>query len=318
VLPSLSIVIPSHNRVDLLNKCLHSVIRHAPPGTQILVVDDNSPSACVTETARKFPSVEVIRLSKRSGFAVAVNHGVQLARGTIVELLNDDTEVCPGWAEAALQVFENEKIGAVAPLVLMDSSGKVPRVDSAGDRYYWGGIAGKRGHRQELGAENLVAGPVFGASGSSAFIRRDLFLRAGGFPEKFGAYFEDVDLAFRIHRMGFAIHFEPRSRVLHRVSASYGKPSRRLLEKQSLNEERVFWRNMPMGMLGSALPHHIAVLAAKSVQRWQSGGLAPFICGRLRILSEVKELVQHRQWLRELGPKPQVQSWGIEKVFWGL
>jgi GT2 family glycosyltransferase len=316
VLPSLSVVIPSHNRVDLLTNCLRSIIKHAPAGTQILVVDDCSPGACVSLTAQGFESVEVLRLSRRSGFAEAVNRGVETATGTIVELLNDDTEVTAGWAEPALEIFEYSNVGAVAPLVLIDSPGSPSRVDSAGDRYYWGGIAGKRGHRKQFVPGAFDPGPVFGASGSSAFIRRELFLRAGGFPEQFGAYFEDIDLAFRLHRMGFAIHFEPRSRVLHRVSASYGKPSRQLLEKQSLNEERVFWRNLPLGVLARAIPHHVAVLAAKSWQRWRAGGLAPFICGRLRILSEVKELVRHRQWLKELGPKPQVQSWGLERSYW--
>src|SRR5205085_2041573 len=90
------------------------------------------------------------------------------------------------------------------------------------------------------------AGPVFGASASSAFYRRDVLVGVGAFPESFGAYFEDVDLSFRIRRAGWQIRFEPTSLVWHRGSASYGKrPRRRVLERQSLNEERVFWRNLP-------------------------------------------------------------------------
>jgi GT2 family glycosyltransferase len=317
VLPSLSIVIPSHKRTDLLADCLRSVMKHAPARTQVVVVDDGSPAGSVYETARGFDSVEVVRLAQRGGFSTAADCGVRQATGVVVELLNDDTEVSAGWAGPALEAFLDPRVGAVAPLVLCPGEGGPQRVDSAGDRYYWGGIAGKRGHRKLFAPGRYAPGSVFGASGSSAFLRREAFLRVGGFPEQFGAYFEDIDLAFRLHRAGYEVRFEPRSRIMHRISASYGKPARSLLEQQSLNEERVFWRNLPGPELLQALPHHLAVLAAKTWQRWRTGGLAPFLCGRLRILSEVRELIRHRQWLGQLGPRPQVQSWGVERSYWG-
>src|SRR4051794_25338669 len=70
----LSIVIPSHNRPDLLAACLDSVRRHAPE-VEVLVVDDDSPDGCASATARA-AGVEVLRLPRRSGFCVAVNAGV--------------------------------------------------------------------------------------------------------------------------------------------------------------------------------------------------------------------------------------------------
>src|SRR5262249_4566959 len=156
------------------------------------------------------------------------------------ELLNDDTEVTTGWADAALARFEEAgDVAAVAPLVLLWQEGlESPRIDSAGDRYYAGGIAGKRGHGQPLIPAYLRPCAVFGASASSAFYRREAVLRVGGFPEDFGAYFEDVDLAFRLQRAGYRALFAPASRVLHHGSASYRRP-RALLEQQSRNEERV-------------------------------------------------------------------------------
>ena len=109
-------------------------------------------------------------------------------------------------------------------------------------------------------------------------------LQVGAFPENFGAYFEDVDLAFRLNRAGWQVRYEPASRVFHRGGSSYGRAQRRLLEQQSRNEERVFWRNLPGPALRRALPRHLGVLAAKAWRRWHEGGLAPFLCGRLRDL----------------------------------
>jgi GT2 family glycosyltransferase len=316
--PALSIVIPSHQRTDLLRACLASVLQHAPAGTQIIVVDDGSLEGRVSTATGKFSTVTCLRLPRRRGFCVAANAGIQAARSEIVELLNDDTEVTAGWAEAALGNFANPKVAAVAPLVLFrEQRNGAARIDSAGDRYYLGGVAAKRGHGQVLQGECLEAGPVFGASGSSGFYRGDVLLRVGGLPEQFGAYFEDVDLAFRLHRAGHEVRFEPRSRVYHHVSASYGRPGRALVERQSLNEERVFWRNVTGPALRAALPRHAAVLAAKAWRRWQEGGLVPFVCGRLRVLAETGELFRHRRWLHTLGPGDAIGDWLVERRYWG-
>jgi GT2 family glycosyltransferase len=317
--PSLSVVIPSHNRPDLLHACLAGVTRHAPPGTEVLVVDDGSPGGAVAAVAESFPGVRLLRRARRGGFCAAANTGVRAALHPIVELLNDDTEVTAGWADAALAGFADPAVAAVAPLVLRGESGQrgAYRVDSSGDRYFVGGVAGKRGHGEVLGPDHLRPGPVFGASASSAFYRREALLAVGGFSETFGAYFEDVDLSFRLHWAGYRVFYEPAARVWHHGAASYGPGDRRLLEQQARNEERVFWRNLPRGLLVRALPLHLAVLAAKALRRWRDGGLIPFLCGRLGVLTEVRELVRHRRGLRARGPDPDPAGWGLEYRFWG-
>jgi GT2 family glycosyltransferase len=315
--PPLSVVIPSHSRPDLLRRCLASVRANAPLGTEILVVDDGSAEGCVVAAAAEFPAVGVIRHDTPRGFCAAANAGLRAASNRIVELLNDDAEVTAGWDQAALAHFTDASVAAVAPLVLMGPPGDgVPRVDSAGDRYFVGGFAGKRGHRRPLTGDYLHGGPVFGASASCAFYDRDLVLKVGGFPEEFGAYFEDVDLSFRLHWAGRRVVYEPESRVWHRVSASHGVPRRRLLEQQSRNEERVFWRNLPRGTLVRALPWHLAVLAAKAAKHWRDGGLGPWLRGRLRVLGEWRDLARHRRLLLSWCPRPDPTAWGVEDWPW--
>ncbi|HEY1378873.1 MAG TPA: glycosyltransferase [Gemmataceae bacterium] len=336
--PPLSIVIPTHNRADLLRLCLRSVVRHAPPDTEIIVAADGSPGAAVGD---EFPGVRLVRLPRRRGFCGAANAGIAAARGEIVELLNDDTEVTAGWAAAALACFADPRVAAVAPLVLVHPASGValaPRVfhqsatvvrargahatpfaktiiDSAGDGYDRGGFARKLGHGEPLTADHRRR-EVFGASGSSAFYRRELLLRVGGFPESFGAYFEDVDLAFRLRRAGGVIIFEPGSRVLHHGGSSYGRPNRRLVEQQSCNEERVWWRNLPGRDLVRSLPRHLAVLAAKAARRWREGLLLPWACGRLRAWSEVVADRRHQRQLGRLGPSAALADWHVAPRPW--
>ena len=305
----LSIVIPTHQRADLLRRCLGAVRSEAPGQTEIIVVDDASPNGCASQVAHDFGKVHVVRLPTRRGFAAAANAGIHASRGAIVELLNDDTEVQPGWADAALSWFTDPTIGAVAPLVLAWPHGD--RIDSAGDRYYLGGVAGKRGHGQRLGPDFATPQVVFGVSAAAGFYRRAALDEAGLFPEEFGSYFEDVDLAFRLQRAGWRAMFEPRSRVLHHVSASHGTTRRRLLEQQSCNEERVFWRNVPGRDLRQAAPKHAAVLLGKAWKRWHEGALTPWIFGRLRVLLEAATLNRQRQALADRS----CRDWGVDETF---
>jgi GT2 family glycosyltransferase len=300
---------------------LQSIEQHAPAGTEIIVVDDASPDSGPAHVVANFAGVRCLRLPRRQGFAAAANAGLRAARGEIVEFLNDDTEVCAGWGEAALAGFADPAIAAVAPLVLFHPATKTdnasaPVLDSAGDRYYCGGVAGKRGHGLTLGSGLTEPKRVFGASASSAFYRRAVLLELGGFPESFGAYFEDVDVAFRLHWAGWQTLFQPESRVYHHVGSSYRRASRRLLEMQSRNEERVFWRNVPRRCLPRALPAHAAVLAAKAWRRFRHGELLPFVIGRLRLLGELGAIRRHRRLLHTMSPQADWKHWQVEDRFW--
>jgi GT2 family glycosyltransferase len=277
---TLCIVIPTHNRLDLLKACLTSVCRFAPAQSEIVVVDDASPLD-VGGVVAAFPGVRCLRLAKRRGFCAAANAGIAATSAPIVELLNDDTEVSAGWAEAATANFDDPNVAAVAPLVLRPDG----RIDSAGDSYDRGGFAQKIGHGESIHRFALTRREVEAASGSSAFYRRSMLEVVGGFPESFGAYFDDVDLSCRLRRAGGTIVFEPASQVVHHGGASHGPLHRRLVEQQSCNEERLYWRNAE-GLC--TLPRHCAVLAAKAVRRWDEGRLWPWLSGRLRAFSELR------------------------------
>lgn len=277
---TLSIVIPSHNRPDLLRLCLASVARFAPSGTRTIVVDDGSRDAAVSRVAAEF-DVGTLRFPKSMGFCAAANAGIAAATGEIVEMLNDDAEVTAGWADAALRRFQDASVVAVAPLVLIH--GTPSTIDSAGDEYDPGGFAFKRGHGQPFVADGEFSKPrvVGGASASAAFYRRSALRAAGGFPEQFRAYFDDVDLSCRLNRLG-DIRYEPGSVVWHRVSASHGrKPGRRLIEQQSRNEELLYWRNARGVEMWRTLPRHMAVLAGKSLRRLEEGRFVPWSLGRI-------------------------------------
>ncbi len=295
---SLSIIIPTHNGIAHLKRCLPSVVRHAPSNCQIIVVDDASTDDSCDWIRNHFPSIELIELSKNLGFCQAINVGLQYATGEIIELLNNDTEVCEGWADACLVHFEDPTIGSVAPLVLsMDAPG---RIDSSGQNYHICGWAFNRGFGRSIEGKYLKSCEVFGPSGSSGFYRRAALEKTGGLLPEYGAYFEDTDLAFRLRWAGYRCQYEPKARVFHRGSGSYHQASDRVIQLISRNEELAYWINLPLKDLIKGLFPHLGFLTVRIVKKLISGGLGPFLKGKLEAAQSWDKIVKRRKEVHQL------------------
>lgn len=296
---SLSIVIPTFNQRELLDRCLTSVVRYAPSGAEIIVVDDGSRDGTADHVESQYPSVRLIRHDRNQGFCAAANAGWKVARGDIVELLNNDAEVTEGWTEEPLRCFEDSKLGAVAPLVKRLPFRRL--IDSAGDEYLSYGLARKRLEGRASSDQRLVPCEVFSASASSAFYRREAMERVGGFPERFGAYFDDVDLGFRLRLAGFHCLFVPSSVVFHWVSQSHSHSSRQLLHQVAANSERLFWINLPAHRLALMVGPHLAYLLALMVYKGLKGEFGPWFSGKCSLLAEIPSLLRSRHWSQSLG-----------------
>ncbi len=279
--PALSIVIPSYNGKHLLATGLTSIDwcapRHLP--IEIIVVDDASTDGTAGWLLEHYPWVRVERLEANGGFCRAANLGIAAARGAVIQLLNNDTEVASGWVEAGLRPFADPCVGSVAPLVLRRNDPE--RVDSAGDGYWVFGLPFKRGSGECAQKwANTPSGAVFGASGSSAFYRASILKKLGGFDPAFGSYYEDVDLAFRLRRAGFTCVYAPDCKILHDVSATYDHRNPDLQRRLSRNAELIFWRRLPPSWVALAALPHFGFLCAQAAQRLATGRLRPFLHGK--------------------------------------
>jgi O-antigen biosynthesis protein len=297
------VVIPSFNGRALLARCLASIERHRPTdpdsGIEVIVVDDASTDGTAAWLAREYPGVHLVRLERNGGFCAAANAGIAAARGRFIQLLNNDTEVAPGWIEAGLAPFVDQAVGAVAPLVLFRSDPS--RVDSAGDSYALVGWPTKRGHGEP--AVRYATRPVeevFGASGSSAIYRALAVRRAGAFDPLFGSYYEDVDLAFRLRWTGYRCVFAPTCQIYHDVSATYDHGTAALQRRLARNAEIVFWVNLPGRLLGLALIPHLVFVVAQGLWRLARGRLRPFVLGKCDAIRAWRKINARRTLRAEL------------------
>jgi GT2 family glycosyltransferase len=232
------------------------------------------------------------------GFCGAVNAGIAHATNEIVELLNNDTEVCAGWAEEALKHFADPTIGSVTPLVVSMDDPNI--IDCAGQDYHLCGWARNRGYGDPISDEYLTPCDVFGASGSSGFYRRSVLQRIGGLAAEYGAYYDDVDLSFRFRWAGTRCIYEPKSRVLHKGSASYSRQPDKMVYLLSRNEELAFWIHMHGEELALAVLPHLAFVAIRTIRKALSGQLGVFLAGKRNALRRWRWVLQQRHELRRL------------------
>ena len=299
--PTLSVVIPTHNGRHLLADCLGSLRDHRPAAIDldVVVADDASTDGTADWVRAKHPEARVVSLPSNGGFCAAANAGIDAACGEFIQLLNNDAEVLPGWAEAGLAPFDDPLVGSVAPLVAVRS--RPDRVDSAGDAYAFYGRPSKRGHGDPI--ERWSARPaeeVFGASASSAFYRADAVRRVGAFDPSYGSYYEDVDLAFRLRWAGYRCVYAPSCRILHDVSATYDHGSASLHRRMSRNAEALFWTNLPTGWIVAAILPRIAFLAAQLCWKFRRGQARAFLEGKASALRSIRAYRLERDRRRTL------------------
>jgi GT2 family glycosyltransferase len=141
--PLVSVVIPNWNGAVHLPACLKALRAQRYPQVEVIVADNGSTDGSLTLLAT-YPEVRVVALPENRGFAGACNAGMRAAGGEFIALLNNDTEVDPGWVEALVDVFgRHPDVGLVASKMLLFDRRDV--FHTAGDYYRLDGVPGNRG-----------------------------------------------------------------------------------------------------------------------------------------------------------------------------
>lgn len=249
---AVSVVVVAYRQREPLADCLRScaLAGEAVGGTVEIIVVDNGGLADFVRGVGV--SVELIEPHRNLGFAGGVSAGLQRARGEWIALVNDDARLEHEALVAMLEAGKRDaSIGSIAAQIRFEADPR--RINSAGivvDRL---GIAAERlAGRDESAAQDAVA--VFGPSGCVALYRRSMLDALGGFEERFFAYLEDVDLAWRAQAAGWTSKYEPRAVAYHRASASSGEGSARKYELVGRNRVMLLARNATAPQLVRAAP----------------------------------------------------------------
>lgn len=226
-MPSVTIIIPTRNRVDLLRTCLEGVASTAYPRLDVIVIDNGSDDP---ETLDYLATLETahIRVMRHPGpfnYSTINNRAAREAKGQLLCLLNNDIEVTsPDWLSIMAMQATRDDVGAVGAQLLYPDG----RIQHAGVIIGVGNAAG-HAHRfvqpEEEGYFRRHRLPQFASAvtGACLVVDRERFLAVGGLDERnFAVAYNDVDLCLRLNQRGWQSLYEPRAVLIHHESVSRG------------------------------------------------------------------------------------------------
>jgi GT2 family glycosyltransferase len=214
----------------LLRGCIESVrAKSSYRAYEIIVVDNQSREPAALEYLRELEhsgQARVLRFDRPFNYSAINNLGARHARGEVLVLLNNDTEVITGdWVEEMLGHLYQEGVGVVGAKLLFGDG----RVQHAGDAVGPGGCADHLhvGIPADAGGycdRAIVAQEVSAVTGACLMTFASLYRRLGGLDARnVPIAFSDVDFCLRVQELGYRVVFTPHARLYHLESASRGK-----------------------------------------------------------------------------------------------
>lgn len=239
----LDIVIPVRGRFDLLARCLDSIAGAFPEvACNVIVVDNDSDGVVDKDQVIRFyreqealyPNLIVIRNNDNPGFARACNQGARRKNSPLLFFLNSDVILDPGSGTELLKSMDDPKVGIVGMKLRFATEGEYtdagmnPTIRPAGKLQHIGLSVNVNGdiYHAYLGWDTdhervNKQKVVFAVTGAALMLRRNTFLKAGGFYEGYGlGTFEDVDLCMLCREQGLDVIVNPLAEAVHFTGAT--------------------------------------------------------------------------------------------------
>ena len=293
---TVSVVIPNWNGKHHLAICLDSLRRQTLQPEEVVVVDDASTDGSVEFLREAYPWVLLIARERNEGFTATVNAGIAASRGTLIALLNNDTELHPDWLASLVETLrDTPAAGSAASKMLRFDDRSV--LDGAGDSLSRAASPYTRGFGEPDDGRYGVRENVFGACAGAALFRRRVFDTVGAFDEDFVAYYDDIDLAFRAQLAGFACVYVPEAICYHKRGASSGREGTRLGER---NLTAVHVKDVPGPLLIVLSPLILLSRLRRLYRQIRQGAGGPALRGFLQGVGLIPAMVRKRRDVQRL------------------
>jgi GT2 family glycosyltransferase len=222
--PLVSIIIPTRDAPDHLDRCLGSVFNLSSyRNFEVILIDNETNDPDALEIMKRY-KVKRVLFPGKFNYSRANNIGVMHSKGDYILLLNNDTEVIePDWIQHLLFYACQPDIGAVGGLLVypnktVQHAGVVIGMNEVANHVMRGFAASDDGYFGSLSCAREVSA----VTAACLMTRRSIYINIGGLNEQFRTHFQDVDLCLRIIASGFRIIYTPRSLLLHYESATRG------------------------------------------------------------------------------------------------
>lgn len=224
--PQATVLIVTKNRRDDTRKCLQSTAQQTAR-IEVLVIDDASTDGTTDMVMKEFPGVRVHRRETSAGCVVNRNVGAEMARAPIIVTIDDDaTFRSPDAIEVTLAELDNPIVGAIAmPLIDSNSPDTVK-------------------HRAPDDSDVWVTHKFTGAIHA---LRRDVFLKFGGFRGALVHFGEEEELCLRLLDGGYVTRMGTATPAYHDFSPARDRVRERFYAARNV----IFWSwmNAPLSVV---------------------------------------------------------------------
>lgn len=227
--PLVSIIIPFKDKKDVLEACLKSIFTKTTYGNfEILLVDNQSELFETQEYLKEItgnPKITLLHYGKPFNYAAINNFASREARGEVLILLNNDTEVIASdWIEAMLEHAQRQEVGAVGAKLLYPNN----TLQHAGVLVGVGGVANHAFSRHNnldhgyFGQVDVVRN-YSAVTAACVMVRKSVYEEIGGLDEQnLAVAFNDVDFCLRLRQKGYLVVYTPYAALYHFESLSRG------------------------------------------------------------------------------------------------
>lgn len=324
--PYISVIIPTHNRSDLLGKTLESLVNQTISNEyyEVLVIDNGSIDntlGIVDSFKNRQKNIRYF-YEPQPGLHNGRHKGFIEADSNLLVFIDDDIEAFPTWLQAILDSFEDEEVVMVGGKCL-------PKFETAPpewlDAMWLSSAAGERIlsclSLIDLGDDTKSVDPNY-IFGCNFAIRRSVLHEAGGFhpdamPQGMLRFRGDGETAVSaaIRRLGYKAVYNPRASIYHSVP------------KERMTYEYFYKRSFAQGVSDSytEIRRTGGVLFLSSTRFFLKSIRERIACAVVRpsaVISEVWKTIRRGYWdgvafhIREVRSDPSLLQWVLKTDYW--
>ncbi|MEO8281752.1 MAG: glycosyltransferase, partial [Ideonella sp.] len=248
---TVSIVVCTYNRADLLDRCLDYLQYQTNPSFEVIVVDGPSDDGTDQVIERHRSRIKVARNPLRN-LSVSRNLGIELASGDLIAFIDDDALPFDDWVDTLLREFN------ARPLTLCGLGGPV---------YYAGSLDFQA---QDIGINRFAETDVEfthakvgrqgwerSLLGTNTCFRATALLATGGFDEQFDYFLDESELCYRLQKRGGIVAYCPDLFLRHEFAQSHNRSGKHRYNWFTICKNTAYFIAVYSGLEGRPLQQYL-------------------------------------------------------------
>ncbi len=217
----IAIAILNYNGKKYLKEFLPDILKNKPRNSTVYVIDNASKDDSVKFLEKTYPEVKIIRHRKNYGFASGYNKGLAQIKAGYYVLMNSDVKMNEDWISPIVDKMKDDPyiFAAQGKIMSLERPDEFEYAGAAGGLIDWLGYPFCKGRiinhiEHDYGQYNEEE-EIFWCSGAAMVINARVFDELRGFDDNYFAHQEEIDLCWRMRRIGGKIMYFPFPKVFH-------------------------------------------------------------------------------------------------------